>query len=185
MPDIVSRVRPPPRTGSGTCKHTPNRPTRGFATIEKTRARVQGFANGSDTAHRRSAIRATPDPRHRGKDRALMASRHPVCAPARAARPERWSGRTRNWHPIRAVRLDLERPEAGRRGHGSADALPTKRAAATPRRARQPHSAKADAGDNCLDEDRDRTHARPGTLLRPTGQGQTLIGTAASRLAVA
>jgi hypothetical protein len=120
----VSNDNPFSKALFGTCKHTPNRPTRGFATIEKTRARVRGFANGSDTAHRHSAIRATPDPRHRSEDRALMASRHPVCAPARAARPERWSGRTRHWHPIRAVRLDPERPEAGRRGHGAATRSP-------------------------------------------------------------
>ncbi len=47
--------------------------------------------------------------------------RQPAVAPAR---PDRWSGRTRNWQPIGAVWLNPERPEAGRRGHGAADALP-------------------------------------------------------------
>ena len=65
-----------------------------------------------------------PDQRHRGEDRALLASRHQVYELARAARPERWSGRTRNWQPIGSVWLNPERPEAGRRGHGGADALP-------------------------------------------------------------
>jgi transposase InsO family protein len=110
-----------------TCKHRPDWPTRSFATIEKTRARVQGFANWSNTAHRHSAIRfVTPDQRHRGEDRALPASRHQVCERARAARPERWSGRIRNRKPIGAVWLNPERPEAGRTGHGAADALPHK-----------------------------------------------------------
>ena len=43
--------------------------------------------------------------------------------PARAARPERWSGQTRNWKPIGPVWLNPERPDAGRGGHGFADAL--------------------------------------------------------------
>jgi len=108
-----------------TCKYTPNWPTRGFATIDEARAWVQGFATWYNTQHRHSAIRfVTPDQRHRGEDRALLASRHQVYELARAARPERWSGRTRNWQPIGSVWLNPERPEAGRRGHGAADALP-------------------------------------------------------------
>jgi len=110
-----------------TCKYTPNWPTRGFATIEDARAWVQRFANWYNTEHRHSAIRfVTPDQRHRGEDRALMASRHQVYELARATRPERWSGRTRNWHPIGSVWLNPERPDAGHRGHGAADALPHK-----------------------------------------------------------
>ena len=110
-----------------TCKYTPNWPTRGFATIDEARAWVQGFANWYNTQHRHSAIGfVTPDQRHRGEDRALLASRHQVYERARAARPDRWSGRTRNWQPIGAVWLNPERPDAGRRGHGAADALPHK-----------------------------------------------------------
>ena len=110
-----------------TCKYTPNWPTRGFATIEEARAWVQRFANWYNTEHRHSAIRfVTPDQRHRGDDRALLASRHQVYELARAARSERWSSQTRNWHPIGTVWLNPERPEAECRGHGAADALPQK-----------------------------------------------------------
>jgi hypothetical protein len=67
----------------------------------------------------------TPEQRHRGEDCARLASRHQVYQCARAARPERWSGCTRNWHPVGgAVWLNPERPDAGRKGHGGADALP-------------------------------------------------------------
>ena len=108
-----------------TCKYTPNWPACGFATIEEARTWVQGFANWYNTQHRHSAIRfVTPDQRHRGEDRALLASRHQVYELARAARPERWSGQTRNWQPIGSVWLNPERPDAGRRGHGAVDALP-------------------------------------------------------------
>lgn len=107
-----------------TCKYTPNWPTRGFATIEAARTWVQGFASWYNLVHRHSALRfVTPDERHRGEDRVLLANRHQVYELARAARPERWSGKTRNWQPIGPVWLNPERPDAGRAGHGSADAL--------------------------------------------------------------
>jgi putative transposase len=108
-----------------TCKYVPTWPTRGFASVEAARAWVAGFVRGYNTEHRHSAIRfVTPDQRHRGEDRALLASRHRVYELARAVRPERWSGRTRNWQPVGAVWLNPERPEAGGRGHGGDDALP-------------------------------------------------------------
>jgi len=107
-----------------TCKYVPTWPSRGFATIEEARAWVHSFANWYNTGHRHSAIRfVTPDQRHRGEDRALLASRHQVYELARAARPDRWSGRTRNWHPIGSVWLNPERPDSARQGHGAADAL--------------------------------------------------------------
>jgi len=108
-----------------TCKYTPSWPTRGFATIDEARAWVQGFVRWYNLEHRHSGIRfVTPDQRHRGEDPALLAERHRVYQLARAAHPERWSGPTRNWQPIGSVWLNPERPDAGRRGHGSADALP-------------------------------------------------------------
>lgn len=108
-----------------TCKYVPTWPTRGFVSVEAARAWVSGFVRWYNIEHRHSAIRfVTPDQRHRGEDRALLASRHQVYELARAARPERWSGRTRNWQPIGSVWLNPERPNTGRKGHGGADALP-------------------------------------------------------------
>lgn len=108
-----------------TCKYAPSWPTRGFATIDEARAWVAGFVRWYNTGHRHSAIRfVTPDQRHRGEEHALLAERHRVYQLARAAHPERWSGQTRNWQPIGSVWLNPERPDAGRKGHGAADALP-------------------------------------------------------------
>ncbi|CUH40986.1 putative transposase OrfB [Jannaschia seosinensis] len=108
-----------------TCKYTPGWPTRGFATIEEAQIWVQTFVTWYNTEHRHSAIRfVTPDQRHRGEEKALLAERHRVYQMARAVHPERWSGQTRDWQPIGSVWLNPERPDAGRRGHGAADALP-------------------------------------------------------------
>lgn len=108
-----------------TCKYMPGWPIRGFATVEEARGWVQGFVRWYNLEHRHSALRfVTPDQRHRGEDRALLASRHQVYELARTARPERWSGRTRNWQPVGAVWLNPEHPDTGRKGHGAADALP-------------------------------------------------------------
>ena len=65
-------------------------------------------------SHRHSAIRfVTPDQRHRGEDRALLAERDRVYQLACAAHPEYWSGKTRNWQPIGSVWLNPQRPDAG------------------------------------------------------------------------
>ena len=108
-----------------TCKYVPGWPSRGFATLEAARVWGPGFVRGYNLEPRHSALRfVTPDQRHRGDDQPLLANRHQVYQRARAAHPERWSGRTRDWTPIGSVWLNPERPEAGSEGHGAADALP-------------------------------------------------------------
>ncbi len=108
-----------------TCKYVPTWPSKGFASIEAARDWVAGFARWYNTEHRHSAIRfVTPQQRHCGEDCALLDSRHQVYQRARAARPERWSGRTRNWQRIGEVWLNPERPETGHKSQGGADALP-------------------------------------------------------------
>jgi transposase InsO family protein len=108
-----------------TCKYRPGWPARGFETIGAARSWVQGFVRWYNLEHRHSAIRfVTPDERHRSEDRPLLANRHQLYERARSARPERWSGNTRRWTPVGSVWLNPERPEAGRKGHGDAGALP-------------------------------------------------------------
>ena len=108
-----------------TCKYVPTWPAKGFASIEEARAWVMDFVCWYNTQHQHSAIRfVTPEVRHRGEDAALLASRHAVYQAAREKHPARWSGKTRNWQPIGPVWLNPERPDAGRKGHGGADALP-------------------------------------------------------------
>lgn len=93
-----------------TCKYRPDWPSKGFATRSDAQAWVKSFANWYNGEHLHSAIRfVTPDARHAGHDRATLANRAIVYANARAQKPERWSGKTRNWRPTGAVWLNPER----------------------------------------------------------------------------
>ena len=93
------------RTG----KYRPDYPDRPFASLEAARAWVANFMRWYNTAHRHSNIRfVTPEERHAGKDVEILARRAEVYALARARRPERWSGETRNWSPVETVILNPE-----------------------------------------------------------------------------
>jgi hypothetical protein len=48
----------------------------------------------------------TPLERHEGRDIALLAQRKALYEAAKAQRPERWSGATRNWEPMGEVWLN-------------------------------------------------------------------------------
>ena len=71
---------------------------------------VTTFVHWYNHVHQHSAIRfVTPEDRHTGRDRAILATRHTVYVAARARTPARWSGPTRNWTPITVVRLNPAR----------------------------------------------------------------------------
>nr|WP_156178123.1 IS3 family transposase [Puniceibacterium sp. IMCC21224] len=92
-----------------TCKYRTNWPTKGFATKEDAQAWVKSFASWYNGQHLHSAIRfVTPNARHTGHDSATLASRASLYANARAQKPERWSGKTRNWQPAGPVWLNPE-----------------------------------------------------------------------------
>ncbi|WP_246055089.1 IS3 family transposase [Paracoccus gahaiensis] len=92
-----------------TCKYRPDWPTKGFATKADAQAWVKSFASWYNGEHLHSAIRfVTPNARHAGRDRATLADRAVLYANARAQKPERWSGKTRNWQPAGPVWLNPE-----------------------------------------------------------------------------
>jgi hypothetical protein len=71
---------------------------------------VARFVDWYNGTHRHSAIRyVTPDQRHHGRERAVLASRHELYERVRRANAERWSGSTRNWSPVELVVLNPER----------------------------------------------------------------------------
>ena len=70
---------------------------------------VKSFASWYNGTHLHSAIRfVTPNARHVGRDSATLANRAILYATARAQKPERWSGKTRNWQPAGPVWLNPE-----------------------------------------------------------------------------
>ncbi|WP_437877896.1 IS3 family transposase [Sorangium sp. So ce513] len=83
-----------------------------FDALAQARAWVGAFVTWYNGTHRHSALRfVTPDDRHRGRDASLLAARARVYERARRRHPERWSGETRNWTPVGAVRLGPRKPD--------------------------------------------------------------------------
>lgn len=95
-----------------TCKYRPDFPAKGFQDVGQARQWVQQFVRWYNTEHQHSAINfVTPEQRHAGKDKVILAKRETVYEKARDLHPERWSGRTRNWQPTGDVWLNPERQE--------------------------------------------------------------------------
>ena len=93
-----------------TAKYRPEFPSTGFASLDEARAWAAEFVRWYNVDHRHSGIRyVSPQQRHAGADRAILAARHALYVQARAAHPARWSGTTRNWSHIGAVTLNPER----------------------------------------------------------------------------
>ena len=93
-----------------TLKYRPEYPSEAFSSLEHARVWVASFVTWYNTAHRHSAIRfVTPDERHDGRDKDILATRHCVYQLARDKNPERWSAQTRNWKPVETVTLNPKR----------------------------------------------------------------------------
>jgi len=104
-----------------TLKYRPGYPSEAFSSLEHAREWILSFVTWYNTAHRHSAIRfVTPDERHEGRDKAILAKRHRVYQLARENNPERWSGRTRNWDPVETVTLNPRRTNTEARGQNQA-----------------------------------------------------------------
>ncbi len=94
-----------------TLKYRPDYPAGAFETLLAARRWVDTFVNWYNHEHRHSATRfVTPHERHDGQDGALLAKRAQVYEAAKAANPQRWSGATRNWQPVREVYLNPDQP---------------------------------------------------------------------------
>ena len=95
-----------------TLKYRPGYPNKPFANIESARDWVRGFVAWYNGEHLHSGIRyVTPNDRHAGRDKAILAQRHRVYTKAKERTPRRWSRSTRNWSPIGAVYLNPVKQE--------------------------------------------------------------------------
>jgi len=94
-----------------TLKYRPNYQPKGFASIEEARAWCARFVKWYRFEHHHSGIKfLTPAERHAGKGAKILEKRHEVYEAAKAAHPERWSGRsTRNWNDITEVHLNPDK----------------------------------------------------------------------------
>jgi transposase InsO family protein len=94
-------------------KYTPAYPARPFETIDAARLWVHRFVTWYNHVHKHSGLKfVTPDQRHRGQDTEILARRQAVYEAAKARRPERWSGSTRNWEPVLEVTLNPQKKQA-------------------------------------------------------------------------
>jgi putative transposase len=90
-----------------TLKYHPGLPEKPFDTLDEARLWVAGFQQWYNEEHQHSAIKfVTPGQRHRGEDKEILSKRAVLYAMAKAAMPERWSGRCRNWNRPTVVSLN-------------------------------------------------------------------------------
>lgn len=93
-----------------TMKYRPGYPRKPFESREAARDWVDDFVVWYNGTHLHSGIRfVTPNDRHEGRDVAILAARKALYEASRRRTPRRWTGPTRNWSPITAVRLNPER----------------------------------------------------------------------------
>ena len=93
-----------------TLKYRPEYPEQRFVDLQAARRWVHGFVSWYNEEHLHSAIQfVTPEQRHKGQDVDILAKRHQVYQQAKANNPQRWSGDTRNWKPVKEVRLNPEK----------------------------------------------------------------------------
>lgn len=97
-----------------TLKYRPSYPRRPFDSVEQARAWVSSFVRWYNYEHLHSGIcYVTPAQRHEQKDDAILTRRKRVYERARRRRPSRWTGRTRNWTPVKAVFINPPLVESG------------------------------------------------------------------------
>jgi hypothetical protein len=95
-----------------TMKYRPEYPSQPFTTVGAAQRWVDDFVLWYNTRHLHSAIRfISPDDRHYGREDEILAHRQQVYEKARKENPARWAGSTRNWEPIREVRLNPEKSQ--------------------------------------------------------------------------
>jgi transposase InsO family protein len=103
----VSNDNPYSESLFGTMKYSPAYPSKPFDSLEEAQAWVHEFVRWYNGEHRHSGLKfVTPNERHQGTDATVLERRKAVYEEAKRRHPERWSGSTRNWDPIRTVWLN-------------------------------------------------------------------------------
>ena len=103
----VSNDNPYSESLFGTMKYRPHYPQKPFESMEKAHEWVKGFVSWYNTEHLHSGLNfVTPEDRHNGRDLEKLINRKRVYEKAKAKRPNRWSGSTRDWGVVKEVYLN-------------------------------------------------------------------------------
>lgn len=103
----VSNDNPYSESMFKTLKYCPQFPSKPFESIEAARDWVKAFVIWYNTEQLHSGINfVTPASKHAGEDIKILSQREKVYDEAKTKNPARWSGTTRNWKPIREVKLN-------------------------------------------------------------------------------
>ena len=90
-----------------TLKYCPAYPSKPFENIEAAIVWMQKFVNWYNTEHLHSGINfVTPESKHKGLDIEILENRNEIYKSAKAKNPNRWTGKTRNWDAVTAVKLN-------------------------------------------------------------------------------
>ncbi len=85
-------------------------PSQPFDTLGDAARWVAHFVNWYNHEHRHSAIQfVTPNQKHCGEDKGLLAARSKTYRLARYRNPSRWASKIRNWSPVNVVYLNPDR----------------------------------------------------------------------------
>ncbi|WP_152569104.1 IS3 family transposase [Pseudoalteromonas sp. ND6B] len=95
-----------------TLKYRPEYPEKAFEDISAAREWVSGFVDWYNNEHLHSGIKfVTPNQRHSGLDKEILAKRQQVNDAAKLNNPSRWSGKSRDWSMINEINLNPEKKE--------------------------------------------------------------------------
>ena len=90
-----------------TLKYCPAYPHKPFVDLAAATTWVDTFVSWYNHDHQHSAIRfVTPEDRHTGREHTILAARQRLYQRAKQKHPARRSGATRNWTPVKTVRLN-------------------------------------------------------------------------------
>jgi putative transposase len=90
-----------------TMKYRPEYPSRPFESLAHAQGWVDEFVDWYNTRHLHSGIRfVSPDDRHYGREKNILANRQFIYEQARVRHPDRWSRQIRNWNPVSLVWLN-------------------------------------------------------------------------------
>ena len=93
-----------------TFKYRPEYPEKPFEDLIAARKWVMKFEQWYNFEHQHCSINfVSPEARHQGRDKEILAARHEVYLKAQQKHPERWTGSTRDWTPCGEVKLNPEK----------------------------------------------------------------------------